>query len=119
MICDKIGFSCGCDFMRITMTFKTLAGCILGKYRLFDRMIYSGCRMTIMAILDRDIMHCIMAHPALNIKCTVIVNINMGKTRIPIRYLICREFFFLPIKIMAAIAFRYSDYWFFLDRITA
>ncbi len=70
------------------------------------------------AVLDLYIVHRIMAHPALDIRTAIKIRIDMRKT-IPVRYRLICECFAQSAWIMTAIAFRYPDYRFLLNGITA
>ncbi len=99
------------------MASKTLTLSVPGKYRFCYRVVNRRFCMTGLAVFNCDVVHCIMAHPALYVKSAIIVRIRMCKARIPIRYPICRECFSGPVRIMAGAAFRDFYYRFFLDRI--
>ena len=88
MTSDAVSPSCKCYPVRISMTGKALSWCILSESRLLYRMVCGCSCMAILTGLNSDIMHRIMTHPALDIKSTISVGINMGKARIPIRNLI-------------------------------
>jgi len=71
----------------ISVACKALAPCILGegRFRISDdrlvRQLWHSWQS-----LDRYIVHCVVAHPALDVKISIIVCVHVGKTGVPIRY---------------------------------